>query len=75
MKTTEIKDQLQNLKIGKGCKISLSANKIEISYPIHKVLGLDSQLQKDKALLKLLYPNCEQKTYSHMNRATINIWF
>lgn len=73
---------LKENKIGKGCKISKSSNKIFINYPIHKTgtkynKETDSydnnQFQNDKEKLKGIFKNSINFTKIN-NSGGVNIW-
>lgn len=71
---------LKENKIGKGCKISKSSNKIFINYPIHKTLRprtneLElSQFEQDKEKLKEIFKKYSINFTKINNSGGVNIW-
>ena len=74
---------LKENKIGKGCKIEKSSNKIFIKYPIHKTSKIyiketdsyiDNQFKKDLEFLRSIGFRYQIETNVISNSGAINIW-
>lgn len=77
MKIEQAISVLKENKIGKGCKISTTSNKIYIEYPFHKVFvncSATGQYFRDSKMVKELFATNEQQHVVMGNKGGINIW-
>lgn len=75
----QILEIIKSNKIGKGCKIEVSYNKLFIKYPIGKTIGeywknIPSQYTVEIAKVKELLPGCGVNCYKYRGSGGINIW-